>query len=123
MIAVNNKNILIVDDDKDTCSNLSDILTDCGYSVDVAYEGQEALELFKRHPYRLALLDYCLPDINGVALFRQMRQIRDSIEGLLVTGFASSETEQEAVSVGLRRVVNKPVEMPKFLPLVEQAVA
>ena len=58
-----------------------------------------------------------------MALFRQMRQIRDSIEGLLVTGFASNETEKEVVSVGLRQVVSKPVEMSRFLPLVEQALA
>lgn len=120
---MNDKRILIVDDDQDTCSNLSDILSDRGFTVDVAYQGQDALDLFRQHPYRLALLDYNLPDINGVALFRQMRQIRDGIEGLLVTAFASMDTESEAVSAGLRRVVSKPVEMPRFLPLVEQAVA
>ena len=120
---MNDKKLMIVDDDVDTCSNLSDILSDLGFAVDVAYGGQEALNLFKQHRYRLALLDYNLPDINGVALFRQMRQIHDGIEGLLVTAYASTETEEEAVSVGLRQVVGKPVEIPRFLPLVEQALA
>ena len=122
-VVMKDNRLLIVDDDKDTCSNLSDILTDCGYSVDVANGGQHALDFFKQHPYRLVLLDYNLPDINGVSLFRQMRQIRDGIEGLLVTGFASNETEKEAVAVGLRQVVTKPVEMFDFMPLVEQALA
>lgn len=36
--------LLIVDDNQDTCSNLSDILTDCGYSVDVAYRGSDGLD-------------------------------------------------------------------------------
>lgn len=85
--------------------------------------GQEALDLFKQNAYSLALLDYNLPDINGVTLFRQMRQIQAGIEGPLVTGFACNETEKEAVSVRLRQVVSKPVDMPKFLPSVEQAVA
>jgi len=115
--------LLIVDDDKDTCSNLSDILTDCGYSVDVAHGGQQALDLFEQHHYRLALLDYKLPTMTGVQLFNRMRQLDENIAGLLVTGFASSETESEARSAGLRQVVSKPVDMPKFLPLVEQAIA
>lgn len=123
MIAVNDKKILIVDDDKDTCSNLSDILSDLGFAVDVAYRGQDGLNLLKQHPYRLALLDYKLPCMTGVELFKRMRQIRDDISGLLVTGFASNDTEQEAMSAGMRKVVKKPVEMLGFLPLVEQALA
>jgi len=115
--------LLIVDDDKDTCTNLSDILTDCGYSVDVAYRGQEGLDLLKQYPYRLALLDYKLPCMTGVELFQRMRQIDEKVAGLLVTAFASGETEREALSAGLRQVVSKPVEMFTFLPLIEQALA
>ena len=42
---------------------------------------------------------------------------------LLVTGFASVETEKEAVSAGLQQVVSKPVEMSRFLPLIEKVIA
>jgi CheY-like chemotaxis protein len=47
--------ILCVDDDPDTCASLSDILTDLGYRVDVAYDGPSALQLVKRNGYGLAL--------------------------------------------------------------------
>jgi len=120
---MNDNRLLIVDDDKDTCSNLSDILSDCGYSVDVAYQGQEALDLFEQHDYGLALLDYKLPCMTGVELFQKMRELRPEIRGLLVTAFASLETESEALSAGLRQVVSKPLEMLTFLPLVEQSLA
>ena len=121
--AMNDNRLLIVDDDRDTCSNLSDILTDLGYAVDVAYRGWDALDLIKDHHYRLALLDYRLPCMTGVQLFHRMRQIDENVAGLLVTGFASRETEKEALSAGLRDVVSKPVEMLKFLPLIEQTLA
>jgi CheY-like chemotaxis protein len=120
---MNDNRLLIVDDDQDTCSNLSDILTDLGFAVDFAYRAQEALDLFKQHAYRLALLDYKLPCMTGVELFRRLRQIDGNVAGLLVTAFASRETEREALSAGLRHVVSKPVEMLKFLPLIEQALA
>jgi two-component system, NtrC family, response regulator HydG len=123
MTAMNDNRLLIVDDDEDTCSNLSDILTDLGYLVDVAYRALDGLDLLKQNPYRLALLDYKLPCMTGVELFQRMRQIDTNVAGLLVTAFASRETEREALSAGLRQVVSKPVEMSQFLPLIEQALA
>jgi DNA-binding response OmpR family regulator len=120
---MNDNRLLIVDDDQDTCSNLSDILTDLGYAVDVAYRGRDGLDLLKQYPYRLALLDYKLPCMTGVELFQRMRQINAKVAGLLVTAFASRETEREALSAGLRHVVSKPVEMPKFLTLIEKVLA
>jgi two-component system NtrC family response regulator len=92
------KRLLVVDDDEDTCSNLSDILTDLGYGSDVAYRGQAALDLLGEHPYRLALLDFKLPCMTGVELFQRMRQIAGNIQGLLVTGYASNETTAAALA-------------------------
>lgn len=114
--------LLVVDDDKDTCTNLSDVLTDFGYDVDVAYEGDRALVLLERRRYRVALLDYKLPRMTGVELFQRMRQIREDIDGLLVTGFASSETTAEALAAGLRQVVDKPVDLPALVRLIDQTM-
>ena len=49
--------ILVVDDEVDTCRNLSDILADLGYHVDVAHDGLSALEMVRRRAYDVALLD------------------------------------------------------------------
>jgi hypothetical protein len=46
-------NTLLVDDDRDTCASMSDIFSDLGYTVDMAYDGPGALELSGRHQYRL----------------------------------------------------------------------
>jgi CheY-like chemotaxis protein len=52
--------ILVVDDDHDTCASLSDIITELGYQVGVAYDGPTALDLSRRHPY-----GPCLPRCQG----------------------------------------------------------
>jgi CheY-like chemotaxis protein len=122
-MAMNDTQVLLVDDDKDTCSNLSDILTDRGYTVDVAYQGEQALDLFSQHPYRLTLVDYKLPGMTGVELFQQMRRISHNVEGLLVTAFASAETTSEALAAGLQQVVHKPVDIPKLMPFIDEALA
>jgi len=114
--------LLIVDDNKDTCSNLSDILNDCGYSVDVAYRGQDGLDLLKQFPYGLALLDFKLPGMTGVELFTRMRDLHQGIEGLLVTAFASVKTTKEALAAGLQQVVDKPVDVPRLLSLIRQCL-
>ncbi len=114
--------LLVVDDDTDTCDNLCDILSEFGFEVDVAYRGAAALDRCTEYPYRLALLDFKLPCMSGVELFQRMRKIRNNIQGLLVTAFASPETTKEALAAGLQHVVSKPVEIPKLVLLIEQAL-
>src|SRR5262249_41613915 len=58
--------VLVVDDDVDTCRNLSDILADLGYQVDTAHDGPQALELVRRRPYDVALLDLRMPGMDGL---------------------------------------------------------
>ena len=57
--------VLVVDDDPDTCATLSDIISDLGYRVGVAHDGPAALELSRRHPDGLALLDYIRDFTSG----------------------------------------------------------
>src|SRR6516225_4859072 len=84
--------ILVVDDDQDTCASLSDILLDLGYTVDTANDGLAALELSQRNLYRLALLDYKMPGMDGLELCRRLRASRPAVEVALVTGWASTAT-------------------------------
>ncbi len=114
--------VLIVDDEVDFCSNLSDLLSEFGYSTDIAYRGPEAIELAKLNKPRLALLDFMLPSMNGVELFRHLRQIDNGIEAFLVTGFASNETARAANEAGMREIVEKPVDVPVLLSLIGQAL-
>jgi CheY-like chemotaxis protein len=112
--------ILLVDDDWDTCASLSDIISDLGYRVDVAYDGPAALELSRRHPYGLAVLDYKMPGMDGVELYTHLKQVRVDTVGVLVTGFAADDTAQAAARAGIRRVLPKPVDFGRLLPLIEE---
>src|SRR5262249_12488518 len=68
--------VRVVDDDVAPCRNLSDILADLGYQVDTAHDGPQALELVRRRPYDVALLDLRMPGMDGLTLYREMRQLR-----------------------------------------------
>jgi CheY-like chemotaxis protein len=112
--------ILVVDDDQDTCASLSDIISELGYQVGVAYDGPAALELSRRHPYGLALLDYKMPGMDGVELYGHLKEVHADTVGILVTAFAADSTIQAAVRVGIRHVLPKPVNFGHLIPLIEE---
>jgi DNA-binding response OmpR family regulator len=114
--------ILVVDDDVDTCRNLSDILTDLGYHVDTAHDGSEALGLVRSHPYDVALLDLKMPGMDGVELYREIKRLRAGTVAIIVTAYASSKTAEEALSAGAWQILAKPVDFPRLLKLVDEAL-
>jgi CheY-like chemotaxis protein len=122
MTAPEDARILVVDDDTDICRNLSDILTDLGYRVDYAHDGLSALELVRQRPYDIALLDLRMPGMDGLTLYREIKRQRAGTVSVLVTAYASPATAEEALGAGAWKVVAKPVDFPRLLGLVEEAI-
>ena len=114
--------ILLVDDDQDTCASMSDIFLDRGYTVDMAYDGSDALELSGGHQYRLALLDYKMPGMDGLELCRRLRNSQPSVVVALITAFSSIATTGAAAEAGVRCSLLKPVNFSALMPLVEEVV-
>jgi two-component system, NtrC family, response regulator HydG len=114
--------ILVVDDDVDTCRNLSDILTDLGYRVDMAPDGPSALELVRRNAYDVALLDYKMPGMDGLRLYREIKRLRAGTVAIVVTAYASGTTTDEALGAGAWQMLPKPVDFPKLLGFVDEAM-
>src|SRR6516165_9102515 len=117
-----NPSILVVDDDVDTCRNLADILTDLGYHVDIAHDGLAALELVRWRPYDVALLDLRMPGMDGLTLYREMRQLRAETVAIVVSAFAGKDTATQALAAGVWQMLAKPVDFPRLLGLVDQVV-
>lgn len=114
--------LLIVDDDCDTCANLADIFTEFGYKVDVAHDGLAALDLVHKNTYDLALLDLKMPAMDGLTLYRQIREISAGIVAIVVTAYASSETATSILDAGAWQLLAKPVDINKLLSLVREAL-
>jgi CheY-like chemotaxis protein len=117
-----NPAILVVDDDVDTCRNLQDILTDLGYHVEVAHDGLSALERIRRRPFDVALLDLKMPGMDGLTLYREIKKLRAGTVAIVVSAFASEATKQEALAAGAWQVLAKPVDFPRLLGLVGEAL-
>lgn len=113
--------VLVVDDERDTCANLKDILTELDYEVDVAYDGPSALALVERQHYDVALLDLKMPGMDGLELYRRMREIQAGTVAIIVTAYAAADTAGAAQRAGAWQVLSKPVDVAELLPLVRQA--
>ena len=115
--------LLIVDDEVDTCANLSDIFTDLGYQVDVAYDGPAALKLVQQNAYDVALLDLKMPGMSGLELYREIRRISSGTVAIGVTAYASSDTAQSVLRAGAWQIVPKPIDFADLQRQVEKALS
>lgn len=112
--------ILIVDDDPDILSTLREILEVRGYTVETAGDGARAIAMVREAPYRLALLDIKLPDIEGPELLADIRKIRPPIKCIMVTGFASLENAVRSLNAGASAYVMKPVNPKNLLDTIHE---
>ena len=87
--------------------------------MDVAGSGPAALELAERQAYRLAVIDFQMPGMNGVELFRRLRELQPELMGVFLTGFPNIDTVYPAIEAGIERVLAKPVNDAELFAVVE----
>jgi DNA-binding response OmpR family regulator len=114
--------ILVVDDEPDICANLRDILGDMGYLVDTAANGEEALALMRAKRFDVALLDFKMPGMDGVTLYRKVKENQSGTVAIIVTAYASSAVSSDALDAGAWKVVSKPVDFASLLRLIDEAL-
>jgi DNA-binding response OmpR family regulator len=85
--------ILVVDDESEIVELLRDVLTAEGYTVDAAPDAETALKLIRANIYDAALLDFNLPDMDGVMLHRQIRQMDEELasRAIFMSGLLQSD--------------------------------
>ncbi len=114
--------ILVVDDNVDAATILSKLLAAMGYQADVAHDGESALALAGKSDYGLAIIDYQMPGLNGVDLFRRLRQIRPTLVGVFLTGYTTIDVVYPAIEAGILRVLPKPADFGELMPLIEEHI-
>lgn len=118
--------ILVVDDNIDNAHIIRDYLESRGYTVTVAYNGDEALEAFERTKPALVLLDVMMPGRDGWEVCREMRRhatIGRSVRIIMVTALDDWMNKQQAIQTGADDFVEKPFDLSKLGATVERNLA
>lgn len=113
------KVILVVDDDKAILRTFSRILSQCGYEIETAETGSEAIgKACKRH-FDMVLLDLRLPDMTGTDILQKARGPLQSTAKIIITGFPSLESGVLAFDGGADAYLTKPVAPQELLMIVD----
>ncbi|HXG91049.1 MAG TPA: sigma-54 dependent transcriptional regulator [Blastocatellia bacterium] len=115
-------NILVIDDQEATLDSLKLNLEQAGYSVSTAKNGQEGLALFDNGEFDLVLCDLQLPDMQGTEVLRKLKEMRPSVEVIIISGYGSVANAVEATKAGAFHFVEKPFEIDALLLLIERAL-
>src|SRR5215467_13499014 len=105
------RSILVVDDDRSVRSYLSDFLTSCGYSIECAESGDQAVaRLSAGYVPSLMILDIVMPGINGIEVLESVRKINPSIPVIILSAAGQTKTVVEAMKMGAADFLVKPFE-------------
>jgi len=116
------KSILVIDDEATLRKALDRYLSQQGYQVSTASEGEQGLALLRQKSFDLLLVDLMLPKISGIEVIRQARQIDPTISSIVMTGFGTIASAVEAIQAGAYHYVTKPFELETLHALIEKAL-
>lgn len=116
------KKILIVDDDGELRSNLSEILIEAGYLTECASSAKEAMARLEEQEFDIVLLDYMMPKMSGLDALPTMRKVRPRAKMIMMTAFATVENAVDAMKKGASDYVVKPFKIESFLMTVGRVV-
>ena len=111
--------VLIIEDDKVALLSLKAALEPIFESVSAAETGQFAKDLAKNEKFDIAIIDYRLPDIDGVHLIKELQDSIPDVMPLVVTAYYSVETAIESIKMGAYDYVIKPLDIDSLVNTIK----
>ena len=113
------RRILVVEDDPETAGQIVDSLTANGYQVDIAVNGNDALNRGRSESYAVLTIDRMLPDLDGIAVMQQLRQAGIATPVLIVSALGEIDDRVRGLRAGGDDYLVKPFAFAELLARVE----
>lgn len=108
--------VLVADDEDPLRATISAWLNDEGFDVDQAPDGVEAIKKVQSQDYDIAILDIKMPGANGLEVLRYIKKNSNSTEVVMVTGMSDVSMAVEAMKLGAREYLTKPIDLDQLVP-------
>lgn len=102
--------ILVADDEQDTVEMIRACLQRDGHAVDLAFDGEQALEKMKKQEYDLVFIDHNMPVLTGLEVIKRMKETGNKAKAVMITGYPEMESFL-ARAVGADEYIEKPIQM------------
>ena len=113
--------VLIVDDEYQLLEAFKKKLTREGMEVFTASNGKEALSIVRQETFDIGLFDIRLPDIDGVQLLKELKELQPTAEVIMLTGYASIDTAIRSMKLGAYDYLTKPVKLSELHAVILKA--
>ena len=114
------KRILVVDDEENTRIGLSKLLSQEGFQVESAANGNDALEMLGQHKINLVISDINMPDMNGLVFLRELGRKFPSTNVIMMTAYGGVESYLEAMNLGAYEYLHKPVRLDELRSVMKK---
>jgi YesN/AraC family two-component response regulator len=114
------RQLLVVDDEKDITRYLVQLLEDEGMKALPAYSGQDALQIVKKMPIDILITDIRMPEMDGIELIRKTGELNPNIQTFVLTGHGDIDTAIEAMQQGALNYLRKPVNFDELLITIKR---
>jgi len=116
------KPILLVEDEAVMRESVRDWLTDVGYQVATAEDGEEALKTITEQEFGLIILDLRLPGKDGLEVLREAKDKQPQLKGIVITAYPTVETAVEAIKRGAIDYLPKPFDINRLEEIIRQTL-
>jgi DNA-binding NtrC family response regulator len=114
--------VLVIDDEPAIRESLQMLLDAEGYTVETAVDGEDGLSRMASHPFDLVLLDFALPDRNGIEILKDIRDRDPNMAVIMITAYGTVENAVRAIQSGATNFIQKPWDNEKLLADVRGAI-
>lgn len=115
--------LLVVDDEEDITAMLADHFQACGYAVEIAHNGRDALLMAAARRPDTVLLDVTMPGLEGAEVLSRLRAVDPTVSVVMLTGNGDEELARNLLRAGAFDYVRKPFELDVLERVVATAVA
>ncbi len=117
-----NKNILVVEDDNATRDTMVDLLSEAGYEVESARNGEEAIAMAREYTFDIVITDLKMPKGDGIQVLEQIKKIDNRTIVIICTGYGTVDTAVKAMKLGAYEYITKPIKIEEIKLVVQRAL-